>query len=79
MRCVCFFDPRRDIAAVDSTGFLDLQKAFVSGSVPAEVSITETAFNNIDDPSRIGLRPSDNFEILQAGKVAHDYVPPKSE
>lgn len=79
MRFVCTFNPRCDIAAVDSTGFLDLQKAFVNGSVPAEVSITENAFNNIEDPSQIGLRPSDNFEILQAGKVAHDYVPPKSE
>lgn len=76
MRCVCKYDPVRDIRAVSQTGYVDLAKANALSSVPASISAEQLSFNEIDDPRSIAGRPSDVFEAAQAAKVIAGYKAP---
>lgn len=79
MLCRCYFDPARDIRAVEPTGWVDLAKANAMNSIPAQLQGSDLSYNGIDDPNSIGGRPSDIFEAAQASKVIVDYKPPKKE
>ena len=57
------FNSKRDLHKVDTdTTVVDLKRAYVTGSIPADVSATANTFNDVDDPSTIMPRPSDVFE-----------------
>lgn len=78
MNCICEFDPKRDIQAVDPTGGFDLAKAHAMSSVPANIAADDLQFNEIDDPRSIGGRPSDNFEAAQMSKSVLSYKAPQN-
>lgn len=59
------FDPSIDLKPVDPYGFVDLREAYVSGSVPGIVSVDDTRFNGVADPSVMMERPKDNFERMR--------------
>lgn len=75
----CPFNPLRDLAAVEPSGYVDLVKANAMNSLPANIASDDLSYNEIDDPRSIGFRPSDVFEAAQAAKATLSYVPPKSE
>ena len=62
---------------VDPTGYVDLVKANQNSVIDVPVALTESQYNDIDDPRSIGTRPSDVFEEMQANKVIVDYTPSK--
>ena len=47
------FNKDKDIKRVDQFGFVDITKAFESGSVPSSVVLTEDQYNMIDNPDSI--------------------------
>lgn len=57
------FNRSRDLHKVDSsTSVVDLRRAYLTGSIPAEVSATASTYNDVEDPSTLMSRPSDEFE-----------------
>lgn len=72
------FDSVSDVKKVEPFGFVDLVKANVTGSIPANIAPDQLSFNEIDDPNSIGARPSDTFEAMQAAKVITGYKSPES-
>lgn len=79
MKCICKYDPVRDLMAVDPTGYVDLVKANQNSSIDVPVALTEQQFNDIEDPRSIGARPSDDFELMQANRAIVDYQAPSGE
>lgn len=59
------FNKDKDIKRVDQFGFVDITKAFESGSVPSSVVLTEDQYNMIDNPDSILGRPADIFEAYR--------------
>lgn len=77
-RVIKGYDPERDIAAVEQTGYVDLKAANASSSIPAVDGLEEERYNGIEDPKSIGARPSDSFEAMQANKSIAGYKAPES-
>lgn len=65
------FDPKRDIAPVDQVGFIDLHDAFVNGSIPGDLGVSEESFNGVDDPASLLDRPSDKFDAYRKADYVH--------
>ena len=59
------FNKDKDIKRVYQFGFVDITKAFESGSVPSSVVLTEDQYNMIDNPDSILGRPADIFEAYR--------------
>lgn len=59
------YDPEVDLHKVDPEGVLDLREAFVNGMIPADVSVDDTRFNGVADPSVLMERPKDSFERMR--------------
>lgn len=68
MEQITKFNPSEDIQEVEQFGFVDLNSAFVSGTIPSNVTSDASKYNNIEDPSSIAGKPSDTFEALEATK-----------
>ena len=71
----CLYDPAKDIQPVDQFGFVDIVKANANNAIEEPLQIIESRYNDIDDPRKIGLRPCDVFEEMQANKVILHYKP----
>lgn len=78
MDCVCKFDPKRDIKKVVPNGALDLKAAFANNAVPATLQSSESAYNQIDDPSSIAGRVKDRIDAEVAAKNIRDYKAPNN-
>ena len=74
----CKYNPICDIAPVNQLGVFDLAKAYATGSIPANVAVTDTHYNGVLDPRSISGRASDVFEAMQAEKAIRDYKPETS-
>lgn len=75
VREVCGYDPVRDISPVSPDDSLDLHEAFISGFVPNEAAISDSDYQNVDDPKSIIGRPANEFEaihMVQTLKSYHD-------
>lgn len=79
MVCELYFNPERDIQAVEQTGYVDLAKANSMNSIPANIDGSDLSYNRIEDPNSIAGRPSDVFESYQASKVYEDYAAENSK
>lgn len=79
MKCICNYDPIRDIQAVEPFGFVDLVKANETSMVDVPLDVQEERFNNIDDPRSIAGRPSDDFELMQANSAIVGYKAPTND
>lgn len=76
----CKFDLIRDVQKVDPTGWIDIPKAYASGSIPPGISADELQYNGIEDPNSIAGMPKDAFEAAQAAKAISGYkAPAKNE
>lgn len=64
------YDPRIDLHPVDQFGFVDLNKAYVDGTISGDVAISDERFNGCQDPSTLLPRPKDRFEAMRQA----DYV-----
>lgn len=73
------YNPERDIQQVEQFGFVDLQKANVTSSIPVVDGLEEERFNGIEDPRSIAGRPSDIFEEMQANKAIVGYNAPSTD
>lgn len=69
MRCEIHFDRSRDLSEPSQTGFVDLSLLLSQGVIPPGLNVTESGFNNIEDPDSIIGRPEDPFHAMQ---MAHD-------
>lgn len=72
------YNKRRDICEVDQTGYVDLHKAYENNSVPSDLDIKESNYNNIEDPNSILGSPSDVFEAAQMRESISNYTPPSN-
>lgn len=79
MHCSAKFNLTKDLKEVDQSGWIDLASANALSSIPANISNVDLAFNGIEDPRSIGLRPSDTFEAAQASVVISGYKPVDDE
>lgn len=79
MEQICEYDPVRDIQPVDQFGFVDIVKANVNNAIEEPLQVIESRYNDIDDPRKVGMRPVDVFEEMQANKVILHYKPSKDE
>lgn len=74
----CKYNPICDIAPVNQLGVFDLAKAYATGSIPGNVSVTDSHYNGVLDPRSLAGRASDVFEAMQAEKAIRDYKPEKT-
>lgn len=65
MKCVCNFNPVKDIREVDSIGYIDLATVLKSGIVPSNIDESLIQYNGIEEPSSIIGSPSDVFEAYR--------------
>lgn len=56
------YNPALDLEPVDQFGFVDVRAAYDKGVVDGNISIEQSSFNGVDDPSTIMDRPRDTFE-----------------
>lgn len=59
------FDPYRDLADVDQTGFIDLSDAYTRGVIPGAIQPSDESFNNMSDPDMILPRSDDQFAAIR--------------
>lgn len=64
------FDVLADVQEVDQSGYLDLATAYMNGVVSGDINPDQLTFNQIEDPSSIMGRPSDEFDAIRM----RDYV-----
>ena len=79
MKCVCKYDPVRDIQQVEPFGYVDIVKANQTSVIDTPVDVVEEAYNEIEDPRSIAGRPSDDFELAQASSAVLAFKSPNSE
>lgn len=60
-----FFNPIRDLKAVEPFGFVDLKSALVNGVIEAKIAETNEDYNGIESPNIIIGKPRDIFDALQ--------------
>ena len=65
MKCICNFNPDKDIREVNSIGYIDLATVLKSGIVPSNLDESQIQYNGIEDPSSIIGSPSDVFEAYR--------------
>lgn len=65
------FDPKRDIAEVESGLATDITDALKTGVVRGEA--TESDYNGIDDPGKIIGRVNDIFDAIGATRAIRKY------
>lgn len=65
MKCICNFNPDKDIREVNSIGFIDLAVVLKSGIVPSNLDESQIQYNGIEEPSSIIGSPSDVFEAYR--------------
>lgn len=68
--CKSLYNPKVDLHEVDQFGFVDLNKAYVDGTISGDVAISDERFNGVQDPSTLLPRPKDKFEAMRQA----DYV-----
>lgn len=66
------YDPLRDNTPVSQTGYINLNKAFESHTIPSVIDDVEVAYNEIEDPSAILGKPSDVFEAYRMAKYINE-------
>lgn len=59
------YNPQVDRSPVDQFGFVDLRKAYESGSIPGNATFLDEHSNGIIDPDDVMNRPKDNFERMR--------------
>ncbi len=65
MKCVCNFNPIKDIREVNDIGYIDLATVLKSGIVPSNLDESQIQYNGIEEPSSIIGSPSDVFEAYR--------------
>lgn len=65
------YNKSRDIAAVASGLAVDVGNVLKTGKIPVQVGPSEAAYNGIDNPSRLGGRPSDIFDSMRMEKEVY--------
>lgn len=68
MKCICIFNPDKDIREVNSIGYIDLATVLKSGIVPSNLDESQIQYNGIEDPSSIIGSPADVFEAYRMTK-----------
>ena len=63
--CSALYDPRVDLHPVDQCGFVDLNKAYVDGTISGDVAISDERFNGVQDPDTLLPRPKDRFDAMR--------------
>lgn len=71
---VCIYDKSTDLHPVDVNGFVDLQTAFLNGSVPANMSATPGATDDIKSASGLLSRPKDVFDVMHQASAVKQYL-----
>lgn len=59
------YNPVIDRSPVDQFGFVDLRKAYETGSIPGNATFLDEHSNGIVDPDDVMNRPKDNFERMR--------------
>lgn len=75
----CSFDFKRDVQAVEQSGYIDLAKANATSSIPGDIGTADLQYNDIEDPRSIGGRPSDAFEAAAMAKSVAGYKAPSKD
>lgn len=66
------FNPDVDLQDVDQFGFVDLNKAFETGVIPAVIPFTDESYNGVLNPSTLMHRAQDVFEATRAAQYVKD-------
>lgn len=75
MWCDCKYDSLRDVQQVEPFGFVDLVRANQTSTIDTPIDVAEEKFNGIEDPRAVGMRPSDDFELMQGNAAILAYKP----
>ena len=65
----CSFNPVTDVQEVDQFGYVDLAQAFLTGTINADLKVDDLFFNEIDDPVAVSGKPSNVFDMIDAGSA----------
>ena len=65
-----WYDPSKDLHAVEQYGFVDLTEVFQTGTVTGDLNASLENYNDIEDPASILGKPRDVFEAY----AMNDYV-----
>lgn len=75
----CDFNPVKDQNPVDQVGFVDLRKAFLTATIPGDLSVDESRYNGVEEPASLVGRPSDVFDAIRKGQYVQGAAAPSKE
>lgn len=73
------YNPNKDLKQVQPNGALDLKKAFANGTIPADLQVQDSRFNEISNPAAIVGRVSDTIDAEVQSRNLQRLEPPKQE
>lgn len=60
-----WYDPKKDLHAVEQYGFVDLSEVFQTGTVSGDLNAGLENYNNIEDPDSIIDKADDVFALYR--------------
>lgn len=60
----CFYNPSKDVSQVVQGDIVDLNQAFLNGSIPDNVTIPDSEYDGNEVPESIIGRPSNAFDAI---------------
>ena len=75
----CFYNPKKDVSSVVQGDIVDLNKAFLNGSIPDNVTIPDAEFDGNDNPESIIGKPANAFEAIHMQETIAGIQKEKSE
>lgn len=71
----CKYNPQKDIMKVSPIGSLDLKQAFANNAIPADLSVRDGHYNDIDSPEAISTRVKDKIDAEILDRSVKAYKP----
>lgn len=67
MKCICIYNPVRDLGEVCQFGFVNLHDALINNRIPADLKVDSNGFNEMEIDA-VGRPIRDNFDAIDAGR-----------
>lgn len=74
-----WYDPSKDLHAVEQYGFVDLTEVFQTGTVSGDLNASLENYNDIEDPDSIIDKADDIFSLYRQVDQIKSFVPKDAE
>lgn len=76
---VVWYDPKKDLHAVEQYGFVDLSEVFQTGTISGDLNVSLENYNEIEDPDSILDKADDIFSLYRQVDQIKSFVPKDAE